>query len=55
MVYEILWDEWNVGLPFVAFPWISQVFVGNDFQDDDWATRALQSLGIAKRPPRSRL
>jgi hypothetical protein len=37
--------------------------VGNDFQDDDWATRALQSLGIIKklkqnaqsRPLRSRL
>lgn len=31
-----------------------EVFVGNDFQDDDWATRALQSVGVL-RPPRSRL
>ena len=29
MVYEILWDEWNVGLPFVvAFPWIPRFSLG---------------------------
>lgn len=33
---------------------VELVFVGNDFQDDDWATRALQSVGVL-RPPRSRL
>ena len=32
-------------LPKVAFA-TSQVFIGNDFKDDDWAARALHRIGL---------